>query len=1062
MQSIYNELQKWKYKSIGIVKWYNEEKGFGLLVEYGCKIKVDLKKNTEKQSKVTLDFEIEFKENNHEVFLHSSNWKDSKQFDNKTRYLLEFETGFQKGKISARNCQYFKSTNANWYILLQFVGGNEFITFHEKHSNYKINIIEAAINLIDDINELIIFLESFEFLAHQRVEEEKLLLFESIAHANSGIKNEDFKATIIEKILGLTIGQSDIRFDLWQKKTLLIDHLDVDDIINNISKCKYLDIEGILRTNIGNTNSTLILEKWIENYPEVTSFEDIKELSKLIELKRDDLKVNKSFNQKVENCLIDVLQAELEKYDSIESSWDIRGINELIEVLPVSIDPVLLKKVKQAIDFYIVDRGSSQGIVLGCEAGLVENQLKVLLEIINDLDETDLDLIFNGPNDEFDSEIKYEILNKLSTLVGKQHLSLHYAKLLSDEDFFKKLDQKIFNSISQVEYFNLWSKRLGNHFPEQYLESYFNHDNQPYLDCSEWLKCNSITIEQVGNIFSNIIASLTEINNRKEFYTIFNIFQYILNSNSIEIEGFYNEDNRLHQIVIWFLENREKVNLDYLKGKFILFNPDHQVLIIKKLFWLKSRNLISLDTKILNDIVRTDLDLYLINEQYNDDIILDISTDIIINSLLKFEKEGKFLIEGELLSIVIKDIGLNKKQRFKFKEYFDLCFGRTTGNYNWQKSNGSIKKIEFGNNQYYYAISFSSGTHKWVSSRTGGYNRFVPNPMFDELKDAVKRIKKCKWNPTDKHWGIPSSYGDQVSEFASEYDFFLDFEGSNYKNNPHLVEYSRDNNSKGNFFCDGIEAQAVHKTYNKEFWWCKNQPCFETDVKGHKIDEYNEFSLLDFIWILKLDVVEKSRYGKFDHGKYIQFVSLINRFRLLLDKIYCRSCHEILYPVESSNFAAYSVVRFNCVNNNCTEFSKIIYLNHCLNGKCKSIIDSRDSQKCSNGLYICSNCGSCCSHGMFERRHKTLTETGGFIPTDLLPKIKEKKGHLERAEYFCYKCSGIMKELSDEVFECEKCSVKYYTEQYRISRSHKYLRRSDYPKGTNKPDTDINDEDTFF
>ncbi len=128
--------------------------------------------------------------------------------------------------------------------------------------------------------------------------------------------------------------------------------------------------------------------------------------------------------------------------------------------------------------------------------------------------------------------------------------------------------------------------------------------------------------------------------------------------------------------------------------------------------------------------------------------------------------------------------------------------------------------------------------------------------------------------------------------------------------------------------------------------------------------------MLDFCEILNLNTDETNKFGDYiPKGHYYQFVSLINRFNRLIEKMYCSTCNHILYPVETAHFAAYNVVKFHCTNENCLNKEEV-YLNHCLNGKCNSIIDSRVSKKCSNGLYICEVCGSCCSHNVSAKTRK--------------------------------------------------------------------------------------------
>lgn len=220
--------------------------------------------------------------------------------------------------------------------------------------------------------------------------------------------------------------------------------------------------------------------------------------------------------------------------------------------------------------------------------------------------------------------------------------------------------------------------------------------------------------------------------------------------------------------------------------------------------------------------------------------------------------------------------------------------------------------------------------------------------------------------------------------------------------------------------------------------------------------------MLDFCEILGLNTDETNRVG--DHipkGHYYQFIALINRFNRLLDKLYCKDCNHILFPVDTSHFAAHTVVRFHCVNQECSNNDEI-YLNHCLNGQCNCIIDSRISKRCDNGLFICDNCGSCCSHNMLQRRLSNLQQTGGYIHDNFVKCVNEKLGHLERAEYFCYKCKSEMTEISNDIFQCLNCNVKYDTTKYKFKRPHIHLRKARATTENNGNDNESNDDDFDF
>ena len=238
----------------------------------------------------------------------------------------------------------------------------------------------------------------------------------------------------------------------------------------------------------------------------------------------------------------------------------------------------------------------------------------------------------------------------------------------------------------------------------------------------------------------------------------------------------------------------------------------------------------------------------------------------------------------------------------------------------------------------------------------------------------------------------------------------------------------------------------MSKLSKNEFWWCNNSPCFQNNINHHQ--SWKEYTLFDFMNILELNMDEQKKDGSIVYdGLYTRFVTFINRFNKLLEKLYCTECNHILYPVESSNFAAYSVTKFSCKNENCSCKNQTVYLNHCLNPQCNETIDSRISKKCSNGLYICEKCGSCCSHKMFKRRLDKLI-TNGQNDLRLGQLVTNNEGHLEKAEYFCYKCGQVMIEHPNNKFKCNHCNIDYNLSDYsQIERLwiHKDLRPNNYP-----------------
>jgi len=669
-----------------------------------------------------------------------------------------------------------------------------------------------------------------------------------------------------------------------------------------------------------------------------------------------------------------------------------------------------------------------------------------------------------------------------------------------DIERFNSFDKKVFETIEQSEYFKLWKTGKAKIFPKNHIAEILKDKFENYSQIETWINNKATTNEEIINFLFSYLSSRVPVTDSIIFYTQINHIKFLLqieetipkqtsnnnfedlpceleievsNDNSqiefdteLHLKKIKQFNNDFYNIILWFNDKEKFFDFELLKQKFIYFAPDEQVRIIRKLFFLKANGEFDLTVEKLNELTRFDLDLYKTNLNFNPEIPIDISIDVVIKALLSYKQNQRFFVESELLTIILNDLKFDKTRRFRLSNYFENCLGRQTAKFNWSRE-GEIKKVNFGNNHFYFAINFSTGKTKWVNNRWGNREVYTPNPNFEKLKEAVKKLPGVKWNPNEKHWGVPSQYETEVLNFAKVQKFFLAFEGSNYANNIHLAEFKREEIPNGVSFCEGRLANRPHEMFKKEFWWCAGQPCFSKCETIHTPAEWEKYSLLDFCEILGFNTDETNEKGDYiPKGHYYQFIALINRFNRLLEKLYCHDCNHILFPVDTSNYAAHTVVRFHCINETCSNNDEI-YLNHCLNGQCNCIIDSRVSQRCDNGLFICDNCGSCCSHSMLERRLNNLnladipnTPLKQKIINDLIYKLKNKLGHLERGEYFCYKCKAEMTEVSNDIFQCLNCYVIYDTTKYKFKRPHIHLRQTKTATGKNG-NNDNNEEYDF-
>jgi len=125
------------------------------------------------------------------------------------------------------------------------------------------------------------------------------------------------------------------------------------------------------------------------------------------------------------------------------------------------------------------------------------------------------------------------------------------------------------------------------------------------------------------------------------------------------------------------------------------------------------------------------------------------------------------------------------------------------------------------------------------------------------------------------------------------------------------VTYNRNehNKAKSHPICDGRKAiskttkETVLSDEKVEFWWCANQKCFKPSRQLHSSTDWEKYSLLDFLTILKVDFKES------DLEIYLNIINKANRF---LKHLNCRKCNHILYPKGKTQYAFYGISHFAC------------------------------------------------------------------------------------------------------------------------------------------------------
>lgn len=161
-----------------------------------------------------------------------------------------------------------------------------------------------------------------------------------------------------------------------------------------------------------------------------------------------------------------------------------------------------------------------------------------------------------------------------------------------------------------------------------------------------------------------------------------------------------------------------------------------------------------------------------------------------------------------------------------------------------------------------------------------------------------------------------------------------------------------------------------------EIFLCRGRECSSPKVIPRTGRHYLDFTAYD--WFKHYGVNYLNESAPHNRDFPIKLAGYMNRLKEIFERLHCKACDDLMLPnlryarveyndyedgkpVKKSMAAAFRATVFKCANDICTEFGQDYYINNCREGTCYAIIDSRDLKtKCSVGLYICGECGSCC------------------------------------------------------------------------------------------------------
>lgn len=447
-------------------------------------------------------------------------------------------------------------------------------------------------------------------------------------------------------------------------------------------------------------------------------------------------------------------------------------------------------------------------------------------------------------------------------------------------------------------------------------------------------------------------------------------------------------------------------------------SPDLQLLFLKKVFSEIDKGTIKITIQSLLEIKAYSFKAYV---EFGKPKEIDYTLDLILHTIEFIYNKGQFPSNYKETYELVKSIAdfitsyLNDEIEYlsKIDLLFDKCIERTA--MVGKRPEDSYIELR-GKNYKIYDIYQGYSIKNKDKSGYGSLILHYQKGIYAKGKVCLLEVIERQPNKTTDDY---IKYGKNIIYNGKKYPFSWNKNSDEFLIVPDKSPVES---------CEGRLSESNCNLSSKRFWWCYGRKCMKANQNDHKYDNWKNYTLRDFLRILNLP---------FDDKGYYIFVSEINRLNRLIDRIKCEDCNKILRPSKQSNFGFYRVSQFHCNNQKCSKHKEEVYLTHCLNSKCTNVIDSRAAKRCSNGLIICDRCGSCCSNKQFRRRIENLKTNGQIIPQSLITLAKEKKGHWEKAECYCYKCQSEMTEKNDN-FKCESCNITYDRNIVYIKQNRDY------------------------
>lgn len=463
-------------------------------------------------------------------------------------------------------------------------------------------------------------------------------------------------------------------------------------------------------------------------------------------------------------------------------------------------------------------------------------------------------------------------------------------------------------------------------------------------------------------------------------------------------------------VILWSVYFQTATSMAILAEVFPELPPYIQIRCVKKIFQLIA----------MGKICFTAESLYNLLTKSRKQICFPL--EIVFAYLKRREQDSSAVLDNGMMLQLLNERE-DHAEWVGIRQFITECSGRwitkelMNDRSNWKRNhyfNGLVEKCINGNLRIYVP-------HKMIDEHKK--HKEYNNKYFQNIVNLIRlTYKEDDYRAVNETHGV-SYYFSSLHEpelFAIARPFNLKFNGLD-----NFLDFEK-KDDEDDYFCECRLSNKVDNNYQVSFYWCGNKPCFRPPVRYMLDNEWEHYTLLDFMRILNIPADYISKTGKKTlFGHYIILSAYLKSFAKFYQHLKCRGCGKLMRPLDISNFTTRAVTEFACVNDGCVEKGNTVYLNHCFNKrKCNATIDSRDSKQCPNGQYICPECGACCSTENFRLRISNLHMTGGYISDRLKLFVQNELGHWEKNNFFCYKC-GAMTEEIEGVHTCVNCGVQY-------------------------------------